>query len=299
MWRAGGCLLAGANEFAGGRRYDLRMSERTWSYAVQDAHARRRRGTVEWRDALTAPLAAPDAPAEFSIVLLARAGGVPLPVPSEVAVCVPGASKIVVLGGEGETLPAKIEQLTLTPQRMADFSSGRIVMAAEGMVTPEDVFPAEGDRPRLDLLAMGLITIVTAEALAPYRALIRRQFHLRPGTDPLISLEARLAPEDAASRPPARAPGILRLARALRRMQRDGPPDGYDLEQMAEDLRFLSMFDDDAKAFSRRGLDRLLSDVLETPLRRTEIADAAPAAESAPPDNIVPMRRKRTPAEDA
>jgi hypothetical protein len=278
------------------------MSERTWDFVVQDAHARRRRGTVAWRDALLSPLTSPAARAEFGIVLLSRAGGVPLPVPIEVAVCVPGLTKIHVLGARvADALPAKVENLTLKPQRMAEFAAGRIVMAAEGVITPEAVFPAEGERPRLDLLALALIDVATAEALAPYRALIRHQFHLRPGTDPLVALEARLSPADAESRPPARAPGILRLARARRRMKQDLPPDSYDLDEMAEDLHFLSMFDDDAKAFSRRGLDRLLGDVLDTPApRRTEIADAAPpATDEAPPDNVVPMRRKPAPKEDA
>jgi hypothetical protein len=280
------------------------MSERTWDFVVSDAHARRRRGIVTWRDALPAPLAAPPPPAEFAIVLLSRAGGVPLPVPIETAVCVPAVTKIHVMGArEGNALPARIENLTLPPQRMSEFAAGRIVMAAEGVITPEPVFPADADRPRLDLLALALIDVVSAEAMAPYRALIRHQFHLRPGADPLVALEARLSPADAQSRPPARAPGILRLARALRRMKQDLPPDGYDLDEMAEDLHFLSMFDDDAKVFSRRALDRLLGDVLDAPPpRRTQITDAAPpspAGDEAPPDNVVPMRRKPAPKEDA
>ena len=186
-------------------------------------------------------------------------------VPAGTAVCVPGPTKIRSLGQRTEPdMPASIDELTLPPHRMAEFAAGRIVTAAPDLVEPDDVFPPHSEHPRLDRLALALLRASDAEAVAPYLAIIRRELALRPGTDALIALEARLSPADAQSRPPARAPGIQRLSKALRALCEDRPPE-YALEVMAEDLHFLSLFEDGEKAFSREALERLMTDMKAEP----------------------------------
>jgi hypothetical protein len=263
------------------------VTNRRWDFVVHDARARRRRGSVSWRNKAPRRFAAPTPPDEFSIVVLSRPAEVRA-VPAATAVCVPGATKIRTVGQQGERdMPASIKDLTLPPHRMAEFAAGRIVTAAPDLIEPEDVFPPHSEHPRLDRLALALLRASDAEAVAPYLAIIRRELALRPGTDPLIALEARLTPADTGSRPPARAPGVQRLSKALRALREDRAPD-CTLEVMVEDLHFLSLFEDSDKAFSREALDRLLSDVMgePDPGRRT----ARKRSDSEAPSNVVPFR---------
>ncbi len=264
------------------------MTDRRWDFVVHDARARRRRGSVNWRNGVPKRFAAPVSPDEFSIVVLtafAEVGGVP----AATAVCVPGATKIRTIGEPAEPkLPARIEDLTLAPHRIAEYAAGRIVTAPPDLIEPEDVFPAHSEHPRLDRLALALLRASDAETVAPYVAIIRRELALQPGTDALIALEARLSPADARSRPPARAPGIRRLSKALRALRDDRAPDSA-LDVMAEDLHFLRLFEDGDKVLSREALDRVLTDVLAVPEtkrprgRRTRIDPGAPP-------NVVPFR---------
>ena len=274
------------------------MSERRWEFVVQDARGRRRRGTVAWCDALPSPFAPPSPPAEFALVLLASAARF-ASVTDATAVCVPGVPKIRPIAEQPpQHLPANVEALTLPPYRMAAFAAGRIVTQAEGLIQLTDVFPPHGDHPRLDLLALALLEAIDADARAPYTAMIRHELALKPGTDPLEALGARLVPDDPDARPPARAPGVLRLAKALRRLRAGHAPE-MTLEQFTEDLRFLKLFDDGDSAWSPETLDRLLDDVLSRPARR---APSRRSAGTEPPPNIVPLRREtrgEPPAGDA
>jgi hypothetical protein len=96
------------------------------------------------------------------------------------------------------------------------------------------------------------------EAIASYKALIRLELKLAPGSDVLQELALRLAPEDPQERPPARAPGIARLAAAAQALRNGAVPD-VDFERFAEDLRFLRAFERDS--LPGDALEALLSDV--------------------------------------
>lgn len=202
--------------------------------------------------------------------------------PGRVAICVPGVPRLRALRPvEHDALPRRIADLTLPPHKMAEYASGRIVMAAEGIIDPDDVFPAHSDHPRLDRLALTLIEAAAAEETAPYAAIIRHELGLRSSADALAALGERLAPPEVSARPPARAPGVLRLARALKRL-RDGHAPADSLEQLSEDLRFLRLFDVDDQVLKPDALERLLDDV--TP---------PPDTEQRPPAKIVQLRPKR------
>ena len=261
------------------------MSERRWEFVVQDARRRRRRGSVAWCDAIPSRLEPPPPPAEFVIILLSSATPV-VSAPEATAVCIPGVSKIRPIADQPpQHLPAKVEALTLPPYRMAAFAAGRIVMQVEGLIQPADVFPALSDHPRLDLLALALIEAADADARAPYTAIIRHELALKPGADPIEALGARLVPEDPDARPPARAPAVLRLAKALRRL-RAGHAAEMTAEQFTEDLRFLKLFGDSDQAWSPETLGRLLDDVRSQPGHHTPPRRTA----EKPPANVVPLR---------
>jgi hypothetical protein len=253
------------------------MAERRWSFVVQDARGRRHRGIVTWGNRLETSPAPPAPPAAFRISLLSQPAVV-RDVPVRTAVCVPGVPRLrAIRPGEEVLLPRKVTDLALPPHKMAEYAAGSIVMAAEGVIGPDDVFPAHSEHPRLDRLALALIEASAAEATAPYVAIIRHELQLPPGGDALAALGERLAPPDPKARPPARAPGILRLARALRRL-RDGRAPADSIEQLGQDLRFLRLFDESDAPLERDALESLLADV---------------ANEQRPPAKIVPLRRKR------
>lgn len=271
------------------------MSERRWDFVVQDARARRRRGTVAWCGALPSPLESPSPPAEFAIFVLASRTRIAA-VPERVAVCAPGAVKIRPLADPPpQHLPASVEALTLPPYRMAAYAAGRIVTAVKGLIEPGEVFAPGNDHPRLDLLALALLDAADADARAPYVALLRRAFGVPPGAGPLEELGKRLMPEDPAQRPPARAPGVLRLAKALRRLRAGQPPE-QALEQYRDDLEFLKLFDA-SEPWSPDALERLIDDVIGEPAPRpaTKRPSRRPRNTKTSP-NIVPIRRQ---ADDA
>jgi hypothetical protein len=274
------------------------MSERRWDFVVQDARGRRRRGTVAWCEATPVPLATPSPPTEFAIVLLASAMRVSS-APEATAVCIPGVPKIRPIAEQPpQHLPAKVEALTLPPYRMAAFAAGHIVAPVPRMVELIDVFPPHNDHPRLDRLALALLECVDADARAPFTAIVRHELALKPGTDPLEALGGRLMPEDPDARPPARAPGVLRLAKALRRL-RDGKVPEITAEQFTEDVRFLKLFDDGDQPWSPEALGRLLDDVRRPPVLKTP---SRRHSDGAPPPNVVPLRpgtRREPPAGDA
>jgi hypothetical protein len=256
------------------------MSGRRWNFVVQDARGRKHRGIVTWSERLASPQAPPETPATFRIDVLAQATDVAEP-PERTAICVPGVPRLrAIRPGDSAPLPRKIADLTLPPHKMAEYASGRIVMAAEGIIEPGDVFPAHSDHPRLDRLALAIVEVAAAEAIAPYIAIIRHELGIRAGSDALAALGERLAPEDAAARPPARAPGVLRLARALRRL-RDGLAPVDTPDQISEDLRFLRLFATDEPVLERDALEKLLTDV------RDKSPDTSASSK------IVPLRRKR------
>jgi len=272
------------------------MTERRWEFTVHDARARKRRGTVAWHDRLPSPLRPPRPPHEFSIVLLTSPADV-RSAPAATAVCVPGTPKIRAVGALApQHLPAKVEELTMPPQRMAEYATGRIVMEATGLIEPADVFPAHSDHPRLDRLALALLEAAEAEALAPYTAVIRHELGLPPGTDPLIALEARISPVDPRQRPPTRAPGIVRLTKALRRLRAGQAPE-VSLDVLTQDLRFLRLFEDGDRGLPPDALERLLGDVNAEPVRRR-----GRRPRGAGTQKIVPLRPTRAdeqPGEDA
>jgi len=268
------------------------MTARTWPFAVHDARGARRRGTVSYTDTPPDTVPAPPPPHDFAIVLLSSADAFP-DAPERTAICVPGVPRIrIVTALPVLRLPAHIEDLVLPPQRMASFAAGRIIIAAQPSIEPADVFPPHSDHPRLDRLALALLEIADAESLAPYIALARMELEVRGASDPLDALAARLLPEDPRERPPVRAPAVVRLARALHRL-RAGKPPAVSIDQFAEDLRFLRLFEQ--RAWPPEALGRLLGDV-GVPAKRTRATPKARAGTA----KIVRLRPRipRTTPED-
>jgi hypothetical protein len=276
------------------------MTEAHWAFSVRDQHGRTRRGRVVYSDRADAVASGPGGFAEFVILILAEHADV-ADVPPGTAICVPKPQKLHALRDvDANKMPSRLQDLTLRPYRMAEYAGGRIVMSPGVAVSPADIFPPNTEHPRLDRIALALLQALDAEAMAPYTALIRHELALPPGADALAELEARLAPGDPKSSPPARAPAVLRLAKALRRMRQRATPE-ITLEEMTEDLKFLRLFEDDGKPWARQALERLLGDVRNAaaPKERRRRTDVAPEA---PPANVVPLRRDRTdgpPPEDA
>lgn len=257
-------------------------NDRHWGYTAKDARGRTHRGTVIVAATLPPDLCAPEPPRRFQIVLLTTLSIV-REAPERTAICVPGVPRLHAVGEvPGPSLPRRIADLTLPPQRMAEYAAGRIVMGAEGIVTPGDIFALHTERPRLDRLALALVDAAAAEAVAPYTAIIRRGLKLPPGTDALAALDARLSTTDPAAKPPARAPAIVRLRAVLRRLRHDREPD-LTLEALTDDLRFLMLFDASDDTIPADGMSTLLRDVIgDMPARATKPAGRAP---------IIPLRR--------
>lgn len=107
-----------------------------------------------------------------------------------------------------------------------------------------------------------------AEARAAHVGLIRYELRVAAGADALDALERRLFPDDKGEAPPSRAPGIVRLRRALDTLRAGAAPDA-PLEQFADDLRFLMLFDATSPALDDQALGRLLSDVRPPKRNRT------------------------------
>ncbi len=100
-----------------------------------------------------------------------------------------------------------------------------------------------------------------AEALAPYTALIRHELGVAPGIDACALLRERLEPARPSERPPARAPGVVRLRAALRALEAKRVPE-LGLEQLIDDLRFLRLFEPTSPELERDAMTRLLRDVM-------------------------------------
>lgn len=100
-----------------------------------------------------------------------------------------------------------------------------------------------------------------AETIAPYTALIRHALGLPPGADAKAALAARLDPPRALDRPPAEAPGVRRLRKALAALEAGRAP-RTPLEQFSDDLRFLCLFEPATPAMEHEAMTHLLRDVL-------------------------------------
>jgi hypothetical protein len=134
------------------------------------------------------------------------------------------------------------------------------------------------------------------ELVAAYVGLLRHELKLPRGADALVELEARLAPPDRAQRPPSRAPGIARLAKALKRL-RTGRAPACSIEEFAADLQFLRMFANDSETWTPAALDDLMANVITMPARKRSVStDARSATEGSA--KIIPLRRRRPPKED-
>lgn len=118
-----------------------------------------------------------------------------------------------------------------------------------------------------------------------YIALIRHELHLPPGSDALLELRVRLHPADAEAKPPYRAPGIVRLRRGLKRLELGKTPTD-PLEQFADDLRFLQLFAADEPLLPQNAMQKLLSDVMNSPPIKPHAADEMPNN-----DKIVSFRK--------
>jgi hypothetical protein len=128
------------------------------------------------------------------------------------------------------------------------------------------------------------------ELIAAYIGVLRHELSLPRGADALLELEVRLTPSDPNQRPPARAPGIARLAKALKRLRLHKTPAG-SLEQFQQDLRFLRVFEDDTTAWSGAALDDLLANVITAPPSRAQrVGNPDPEDTPAP---VIPIRPRR------
>ena len=133
------------------------------------------------------------------------------------------------------------------------------------------------------------------ETVAAYVGVLRHTLRIAPGADALMELEGRLSPPDPSQRPPARAPGIARLSRALKQLRRGAPP-ADTIEAFRDDLAFLKVFDQDT-SWTSEALDDLAANVLVADESRRRPAPATATATNAS-TNVVPLRRKR-PSGDA
>ena len=115
---------------------------------------------------------------------------------------------------------------------------------------------------------------MTDDLFPAYIALIRHELRLPPGSDALVELVARLSPENAGAKPPARAPGIVRLKQTLHCLQEHKVPD-VTLGEFAADLRFLQFFSLDEPVLGADAMERLLADVSASNKRSTPITNLA------------------------
>lgn len=256
------------------------MKEHRWTFWVRDERGKRHRGIVSYGDEL--PDAPPAPPAEFRIALLAAPAAVD-EAPLATAICVPALSKrgalvdasVAPLSAGAEL--AALKQGLLPPAQHARYEAGRIVLPS-GAIDAVRVFTRGRPNVAFEALALVLIDQAHAEAIAPYLGAIRHELAITGGQNALLALEARLTPADRSERPPARAPGIVRLRSALGRLKEGAIP-AISLETLTEDLRFLRLFERDDHVLHRIALDRLLLDVTgvgPTPPPRRKRGRSAP-----------------------
>lgn len=276
------------------------MIEAQWTLTFRDPSGRRRRGTVMIVDQPPRAEDTLEPTQDFAIAML-NVPHVVAAAPPATAICVPAVSSLRDIRMPGTLrLPTALAEFVLPPHRMEAYANGRIVTAIEGLIEAPDVFLRDSDHPDFQRLAIAVLSVADAEAVAPYIALVRHSLGLASGTNALDELGLRLAPEDPHERPPARAPGISRLAKALRLLRQHAVPDA-PLEQFAEDLVFLRMFSRD-EPWPAAGLESLLTNVRAMPPRKRRPtmpgagADAVAPAEHREP---MPFPSRRAPTEDA
>jgi hypothetical protein len=114
------------------------------------------------------------------------------------------------------------------------------------------------------------MTAAGDDEIAAYIELIRSELGLAPDSDAIAEVAARLMPADAADRPPAKAPAVIRLGRALWSMRRRRAP-AVTLDEFTRDLRVLKLFDLN-DVWSAEALDRLMTDVQPKTKRRRRSA---------------------------
>jgi hypothetical protein len=149
----------------------------------------------------------------------------------------------------------------MSKARHAQYRAGQVLLPA-GSIDAAKVFLRDATVD-FEHLALVLVDMQRAETLAPYLALIRHELGMPPGANALLALETRLFPADPAERPPARAPAIARLRKALKRLEAGDDP-SIDLDELTSDLRFLRLFERTEHVLRRGALDRLLLDVSGT-----------------------------------
>jgi hypothetical protein len=239
------------------------VKTRSWTLTVRDERGKRHRGVVSLAD--RAPKRPPEPPAEFHIVLLPSPASVRT-VPAATAICTPHLARgaaIVDPTSEPPDIPTEIAALRrgeMSAARHAQYRAGDIYLPF-GTLDAAKAFLRDG-RVDFEHLAFALIEIQRAEVLAPYLAVIRHELGMPAPANALLALQTRLHPADPNERPPARAPGIVRLRKALRRLEAGDVPD-ITLDQLTTDLRFLRIFERTEHLMRRSALDRLLSDIVE------------------------------------
>ena len=258
------------------------MKEHRWTFWARDERGKRHRGIVSYGDDL--PSEPPQPPAEFRIALLAAPASVER-VPGATAICVPKLARAAALIDSATPRPriaaeiAALKQSVLPRAIHAQYEAGHIVLPA-GQIDAARVFTRGRESVELERLALVLVDQAHAETIAPYIAIIRHELKLKSGGNALLALEARLTPADARERPPARAPGIVRLRSALRRLKEGALPT-IALETLMDDLRFLRLFEREEHVLRRDALDRLLADVR---------GGAPPKSRRPRPAPILPLR---------
>jgi hypothetical protein len=254
------------------------VEELRWTVRVRDRRGRPHRGIALYTSRV--PASPPEPPAQFQIALLSAARAVRR-LPPATAVCVPRLAKRAATPSKAvHPTIAQLKKNVLPPEIHAQLAAGSIIHLGGELPAPA-VFAQGVPAFDLERLALLLVEQAHADALAPYTAIIRRELQLPAGTDVVLALQTRLAPADVSERPPARAPGTMRLHRALRALEGGDPP-ASTLEQLTDDLRFLRLFERQDHVLKREALDRLLGDVMD-----------APSARRTSPATVVPLRAPR------
>jgi hypothetical protein len=229
--------------------------------AVRDERGKRHRGLVSLTG--RAPSQSPKEPAEFQVALLTSPVAVQS-VPGATAICIPHLARGAAVVDAASGLPSIAQEIAalkrgeMSEARHAQYRAGEVRLPA-GTVDAAKVF-APGGRVDLEHLALVLVDMRRSELLAPFYAIIRHELGMPPTANALLALETRLYPADPDERPPARAPGIARLRRALKRLEAGDTP-AMTLDELTADLRFLRLFERTEHILRRTALDRLLSDV--------------------------------------
>jgi hypothetical protein len=268
------------------------VKERSWTLSVRDERGKRHRGVVSFGE--RPPKRSPEPPSEFHIALLTAATTV-RSVPGATAVCVPRlAREAAILGARSELAGiageiAEIKRGHMSDARHAQYRAGEVLLPA-GSIDAAKVF-GRGAKVDFEHLALVLVDMHRSETLAPYLAIIRHELGVPPAANALLALSARLFPADANERPPARAPGIVRLRRVLKNLTAGDEP-AMTLDDLTQDLRFLRLFERTEHVLRRVALDRLLADVAEGERAPAARAPGARAPGARAPVRIIKLHRR-------